>query len=114
MSTDRPEQQLPIDTVEEALYVDIEHPVVAPATLARRAHGIDCRAAGPIVPIVNPRQLASIGESVDAPGNVGPRQAYLARFDRTVPVAGNIGSRSPGAAPSIERAAPQVSEAPSA
>src|SRR5213076_382958 len=40
MTTDRPEHQLPIDAVEETLDVEVEHPVVAPAALTSRAHGI--------------------------------------------------------------------------
>src|SRR5689334_17575270 len=47
MMTDCLEQQLPIDTVEVALYVDIEHPVVAPAALTGLAYGIDRRSAEP-------------------------------------------------------------------
>jgi len=46
--TDCLEQQLPVDAVEVAFYVDVKHPIVAPAPLARRAHGIDCRTAGPV------------------------------------------------------------------
>src|SRR5947208_1453267 len=48
MMTDRLEQKLPIDAVEEALDVEIEHPVVAPAALASLVHGIDRRFAGPV------------------------------------------------------------------
>src|SRR6266480_1811166 len=48
MTTDRPEHQLPIDAVEIGLYVEIEHPVVAPAALASLVHGIDRRFAGPV------------------------------------------------------------------
>jgi len=48
MMTDRLEHQLPIDTVEEALDVEIEHPVAPPTALASRAHGIDRRFAGPV------------------------------------------------------------------
>ena len=48
MMTDRLEHQLPIDAVEEALDVEIENPVVAPAALASLAHGIDRRFAGPV------------------------------------------------------------------
>ena len=48
MVTDRPEHQLPVDAVEEALEVEIEHPVAAPTTLTSCAHGIDRRFAGAI------------------------------------------------------------------
>src|SRR5215467_8506418 len=48
MMTDRLEQQLPIDTVEVAFDVDVEHPVVAPAALTSLAYGIDRRSAGPV------------------------------------------------------------------
>jgi len=46
--TDGLEQKLPIDAVEETLDVEVEHPVVAPAALTSRAHGIDGRFAGPV------------------------------------------------------------------
>ena len=46
--TDGLEQKLPIDAIEEALDVDIEHPVVTPAALAGLVHGIDRRFAGPV------------------------------------------------------------------
>src|SRR5262245_34435856 len=42
------EQKLPIDAVEEALDVEIEHPVAAPTALTSRAHGIDRRFAGSV------------------------------------------------------------------
>src|SRR5262249_22364877 len=48
MMADGLEQQLPIDAVEEALDVEIEHPVVAPAAHTSCAHGINCRSAGPL------------------------------------------------------------------
>src|SRR5262245_23553490 len=48
MMTDSLEQQLPIDAVEEALDVEIEHPVVTPTALASLVHGIDRRFAGPV------------------------------------------------------------------
>src|SRR5204862_5017352 len=48
MTTDCPEQQLPINAVEIGLYVEIEHPVVPPAPLTSLAHGIDRRFAGPV------------------------------------------------------------------
>ena len=48
MVADRPEHQLPVDAVEEALEVEIEHPVGAPTTLTSCAHGIDRRFAGAI------------------------------------------------------------------
>src|SRR6201987_5640072 len=48
MVTDRPEHQLPVDAVEEAFEVEIEHPVAAPTTLTSCAHGIDRRFAGTI------------------------------------------------------------------
>ena len=48
MMPDRLEQQLPIDAVEVAFYVDVEHPVIPPAALTCRAHGIDRRAAGSV------------------------------------------------------------------
>ncbi len=37
-----------VDPVEEALDVEIEHPVVTPAALASLVHGIDRRFAGPV------------------------------------------------------------------
>jgi hypothetical protein len=46
--TDSPEHQLPIDAVEEALDVEIEHPVVAPTALASHVHSLDCRFAGSV------------------------------------------------------------------
>src|SRR5215510_16188848 len=45
MMTDCFEQQLPIDAVEVAFYIDVEHPVIAPAALPCRAYSIDRRAA---------------------------------------------------------------------
>src|SRR5262249_4788867 len=48
MTTDSLEQKLPVDAIEEALDVEIEHPVVAPAALASLVHGIDRRFAGPV------------------------------------------------------------------
>ena len=48
MTPDGLEHQLPIDTVEVAPNVEIEHPVVAPAALTSRAHGIDGRFARPV------------------------------------------------------------------
>src|SRR4029077_19071582 len=48
MTTNRPEHQLPIDAVKIGFYVEIEHPVVAPAALTSLAHGIDRRFAGPV------------------------------------------------------------------
>jgi hypothetical protein len=48
MMTDGLEQKLPIDAIEEALDVEIEHPVVTPAALASLAHGLDRRFAGPV------------------------------------------------------------------
>ena len=48
MMTDSPEQQLPIDAVEEAFDIEIEHPVVTPAALTSCAHGIERRSAGPV------------------------------------------------------------------
>src|SRR5207245_11465620 len=48
MMTDRPEHELPIDAVEIGLYVEIEHPVVAPTALTSSAHGVDRRFAGPV------------------------------------------------------------------
>ena len=48
MMADRREQKLPIDAVEEALDVEIEHPVVAPAALTSLMHGVDRRFAGPV------------------------------------------------------------------
>src|SRR3984893_1394616 len=48
MTTDRFEYQLPIDAVEIGFYVEIEHPVVAPAALTSLAHGVDRRFAGPV------------------------------------------------------------------
>src|SRR5438045_4217404 len=48
MMTDCLEQQLPIDTVEVAFDVDVEHPGVAPAALTGLAYGIDRRSAGPV------------------------------------------------------------------
>jgi len=48
MLADRLEEQLPVDTVEEGAYIEIEHPVAAPAALASLAHGIDRRFAGPV------------------------------------------------------------------
>src|SRR5208283_3421201 len=48
MTSDRLEHQLPIDAVEIGFYVEIEHPVVAPAALTSLTHGIDRRFAGPV------------------------------------------------------------------
>src|ERR1039457_3605562 len=39
------EEQLMGNRVEERLDVEVEHPVVSPASLTRRAHGINRRAA---------------------------------------------------------------------
>jgi len=48
MLADRLEQKLPVDAIEEALNVEIEHPVIAPAALAGFRNGINRRFAGPI------------------------------------------------------------------
>ena len=48
MLANRLEHQLPIEAVKETLNVEIEHPVVAPAALTSRAHGIDRRLAGSV------------------------------------------------------------------
>src|SRR5438105_2784046 len=48
MMTDRLEHQLPINAVEVGFYVEIEHPVIAPAALTSLAYGIDRRSAGPV------------------------------------------------------------------
>src|SRR5215475_9978478 len=48
MLADRLEHQLPINTVEVGLDVEIQHPVIAPAALTSRVHGIDRRLAGPV------------------------------------------------------------------
>src|SRR5262249_33652917 len=48
MTLDRLEHQLPVDAVEEALDVEVENPVIAPAALAGLGHGIDCRLARPV------------------------------------------------------------------
>src|SRR5262245_17450010 len=48
MLTDSLEHQLPIDAIEEALDVEIEHPVIAPAALASLVHSLDRRFAGPV------------------------------------------------------------------
>src|SRR5215475_9547157 len=48
MTTDRPEQQLPIDTVEISFDIEVEHPVVSPAALTGLAHSIDGRFAGSV------------------------------------------------------------------
>ena len=48
MMMDCLEQKLPIDAVEEALDVEIEHPVVAPTALTSLMHGVDCGFAGPV------------------------------------------------------------------
>jgi hypothetical protein len=50
MLADRLEQKLPVDAIEEALDVEIKHPVVAPAALAGLCHGINRRFAGPVTP----------------------------------------------------------------
>src|SRR5262245_18555175 len=46
--TDSLEHQLPIEAIEEALDVEIKHPVIAPTALTSRAHGIDRRFAGSV------------------------------------------------------------------
>jgi len=48
MTTDRLEQQLPIDAVEVPFDVDVEHPIVSPAPLTGLTHGIDRRSSGPV------------------------------------------------------------------
>ena len=48
MFADSLEHQFPIDAVEEAFDVEIEHPVVAPTALASREHRIDRRFSGPV------------------------------------------------------------------
>ena len=48
MTPDGGEHELPIETVEEGADVEVEHPVVAPATLTRRRHGRDGRLARPV------------------------------------------------------------------
>jgi hypothetical protein len=45
MFADSPKHQLPVDAVEEAFDVEVEHPVVAPAALASCVHCVDCRDA---------------------------------------------------------------------
>ena len=44
----RPHQQLPVDIIEEGFDVQIEHSIVAPATLPRHADCVECRLAGSI------------------------------------------------------------------
>ena len=63
MMTDGLEQKLPIDAVEEALDVEIEHPVVAPTALARLVHGIERRC--------NRRSRRGTPAPKSAPGSVG-------------------------------------------
>src|ERR1700693_3648105 len=48
MTTDRLEQQLPIDAVEVTFNVDVEHPIVSPAPLTGLTHSIDRRSSGPV------------------------------------------------------------------
>ena len=48
MVTDSFEHQLPIDAIEEAADIDIEHPVVTPAALASGVHRFDGRFAGSV------------------------------------------------------------------
>ena len=48
MTTDRREQQLPVNTVEVSFDIEIEHPVVSPAALTGLAHCIDRRFAGSV------------------------------------------------------------------
>src|SRR5208282_658202 len=48
MITNCLEHQLPINAVEIGFYVEVEHPVVAPAALPSLAHGVDRRSAGPV------------------------------------------------------------------
>src|ERR1700735_3479254 len=75
MVTDSPEHQLPIDAVEEALDVEIEHPIVAPTALTSRAHRLDRRFAGSVAVGIgmkhrfhNRLQIASGGLLGDAGG----------------------------------------------
>jgi hypothetical protein len=48
MVADSLEQQLPIDVVEVAFDVDVEHPVVSPAALTSVTHGINRQLARPV------------------------------------------------------------------
>ena len=48
MPTQRAQQQLPVKTVKERLDVDVEYPVVTPATLACEAYRIERRTARPV------------------------------------------------------------------
>ena len=48
MVTDGLEQQLPIDAVEVAFDVNVEHEVIPPAALTGLTHGIDRRSTGPV------------------------------------------------------------------
>src|ERR1700683_1376011 len=48
MMTNCLEHQLPINAVEIGFYVEVEHPVIPPASLTSLAHGIDRRFARPV------------------------------------------------------------------
>jgi site-specific DNA recombinase len=74
MLADRLEHQLPINTVEVGLHVEVKYPVVAPTAPASSAHRLDCRLAGPVTvgigmkhPLQNRLQVTAgyfLGDSV--------------------------------------------------
>jgi hypothetical protein len=44
----RPHQKPMIDTVKEALDIQVQDPIVSPAPLSSGSHGLDCRLAGSV------------------------------------------------------------------
>jgi ATP dependent DNA ligase domain len=63
------------------------------------------------VPTANPKQLTDARESVDSPIDERSLQIDLVRLDRTVPVAGSVGSRNPCSSTSAQHPAAQIPEA---
>src|SRR5437899_2272591 len=92
MTTNRREQQLPIDTVEVSFNIKVEHPVVSPAALTGLAHSIDCRFAGSVAVGVRMKHRLQKRLQVTADdflGNaVGNR--WNAQWPRTAPCFRNI------------------------
>src|SRR6266446_9336236 len=92
MTTNRREQQLPIDTVEVSFNIKVEHPVVSPAALTGLAHSIDCRFAGSVAVGVRMKHRLQNRLQVTADdflGNaVGNR--WNAQWPRTAPCFRNI------------------------
>src|SRR3977135_908936 len=100
MLADRLEEQLPVDTVEEGAYIEIEHPVAAPAALASLAHGIDRRFAGPVAVGVGVRPAAA--RAPPAPAGHPPGQRVRRHLESPMAAPHHPPSKYRPAAPAEE------------